>query len=59
MARWWSHTLYIYSKKIDISVDYNCEYLVIYPLTVAISTKLHVFLAEAPSYVTTNSALGE
>ena len=43
MARRWSHKLYIYSKKIDIPVDYSCEYLSIYPLTVAISTELHVF----------------
>ena len=37
--------MYMYSKKINIPVDYNCEYLNIYPLIVANSTELRVFLA--------------
>ena len=46
MARWWSHTLYIYSKKVDIiPVDYNFDYRYL-STNCAISTEQHhVFLA--------------
>ena len=57
MIRWWSHKLYIYSKTIDIPFDYNCEYLNIYPLNVAISTGLHTFYVKIVKNINTGSGL--